>query len=104
MKAPLRTPWQHTTEPYLNRQGELRATITDQHTRWKRKNRITRLKHTIAKLNAEISALRQENSLRHAVAVKQQKLISKLEVENILLQGHINKMKDFIDRLFKSAQ
>lgn len=62
MKAPLRTPWQHTTEPYLNRQGELRATITDQHTRWKRKNRITRLKHTIARQNRIIAALKWENS------------------------------------------
>lgn len=50
MKTPNRTPWQHTTQPCLNADGELRCTINEQAARWKRKNRIKRLKHTIALL------------------------------------------------------
>lgn len=47
MKTPKRTPWQHSTQPCLKADGELRCTITEQATRWKRKNRVKQLKRTI---------------------------------------------------------
>lgn len=50
MKIPKRTPWQWTNEHCLKDNGELRATINEQCTRWKRKNRIAQLKHTIKRL------------------------------------------------------
>ena len=53
MKTPKRTPWQHTTQPCLNADGELRCTINEQHARWKRKNRIKQLKRTIERLSWE---------------------------------------------------
>ena len=53
MKTPKRTPWQHTTQPCLNADGELRCTINEQAARWKRKNRIKQLKRTIARLRRE---------------------------------------------------
>ncbi len=45
MKTPKRTPRQH--EYYWKDNGELRATIQDQATRWKRKNRIAQLKRSL---------------------------------------------------------
>lgn len=55
MKTPLRTCWQwQGGDPCLNRRGEPRCTIMEQVTRWKRKNRIRQLKHTIAKQVEEI--------------------------------------------------
>ena len=53
MKTPKRTPWQHTTEPCTNQHGALRCCINEQHSRWKRKNRISQYKRTIARLTAE---------------------------------------------------
>lgn len=49
MKTKHRTPWQWTNESALHK-GELRATIIEQATRWKRKNREAQYKRTIAKL------------------------------------------------------
>ena len=60
MKTPKRTPWQHTTQPCLKADGELRACINEQHARWKRKNRIARLKGKIARLTAENKWLSEE--------------------------------------------
>lgn len=60
MKTPKRTPWQHTTQPCLKADGELRACINEQHARWKRKNRIARLKDKIARLTAENKWLSEE--------------------------------------------
>lgn len=58
MKTPLRTPWQWKGgEPCLNKHDEPRCTIVDQVTRWKSKNRIRQLKHTIARITAENYAL-----------------------------------------------
>ena len=53
MKTPKRTPWQWTNEHCLKANGELRATINEQCTRWKRKNKIAQFKRTIARLEAE---------------------------------------------------
>ncbi len=47
MKTPKRTPWQWTTAPCENKRGELRATISEQCTRWKRKNKIKQLKRSL---------------------------------------------------------
>lgn len=54
MKTPKRHPWQHTTEPCTNQHGELRCCINEQHSRWKRKNRIRQLKATIAVLTSKL--------------------------------------------------
>lgn len=62
MKTKHRTPWQWTNESALHK-GELRATITEQTTRWKRKNRVKQLKSTIARLKAENAYLRHEIEL-----------------------------------------
>lgn len=53
MKTPKRTPWQHTTQPCIKADGELRCTINEQRTRWKRKNRVKQLKRTIERLSWE---------------------------------------------------
>ena len=45
MKTPKRTPRQH--EYYWTDNGELRATMQDQATRWKRKNKIKQLKRSL---------------------------------------------------------
>lgn len=50
MKTPKRTPWQHTTQPCIKADGELRCIINEQHARWKRKNRIQKYKNTISML------------------------------------------------------
>lgn len=61
------------------------------HARWKRKNRIARLKHTIAKQRQFINALWQENSRCHAVAAKLNAEIAALKRENAQLwQGLYN--------------
>lgn len=58
MKTPKRTPWQHSTQSCLKADGELRCTITEQATRWKRKNRVKQLKRTIERLNAELRKMK----------------------------------------------
>lgn len=47
MKTPKRTPWQHTPQPCIKADGELRACVNEQHSRWKRKNRINQLKRSL---------------------------------------------------------
>lgn len=59
MKTPKRTPWQHTTQPCINADGELRCTINEQAARWKRKNRVKQLKNTISKLMYENAVFKQ---------------------------------------------
>lgn len=55
MKTPLRTFWQWKGgEPCLNKHDEPRCTMLEQTTRWKRKNRVAQLKHTIAILTERL--------------------------------------------------
>lgn len=66
MKTKHRTPWQWTNESALHK-GELRATIIEQTTRWKRKNRVKQLKATIARCNG--SHLPKWSPVHHAFCI-----------------------------------
>lgn len=88
MKTPLRTCWQwQGGEPCLNKHDEPRCTIMEQVTRWKRKNRIRQLKHTIAKQAKEIYHLRKLVELKLATEyAESEKQALRWAQENIVIR------------------
>lgn len=98
MKTPKRAPWQWTTAPCTKDNGELRATISEQCTRWKRKNKIAQLKRTIARQKAKIFALEFKcEEHQHKMLIVQHTLKRQLESMNKAYFSHANVLNNLID-------